>query len=1805
MFNTTVSSGINSSVSVEGPTAEIISHQIGNASNVPEEHLDVAESHVHQILERPIAITTELDHAQVEHLKIDVGNITTTFAILPQRLFTEDSSETGKILWNFSGKDELRTVTLRVEDRTWHEQFARLRLPTSPLLLGETDLRPKAHQAIYENLCTALEPVDGSAPGNVIILQGASGLGKTYCAQHYFYHQAAQQHQMVAWLTGTSKEDFLQGWAALAQQLRTIDAANRAMNNDAIIKHWCENQLGQWLLIIDEVHVDAEWLREHLPQKGGHVVITTHRLNYRFHPSQQALNFYPLSKSDSQNLLQVYVGQHWQTSGHSQEQEALNYLCVALGGFPVALTQMALLAHKKSISFERLANQFKQPQLRAYLLNDAIYDQLKNRTFISSVQKGWQQLLTYFAYRYPQLRQEQHEQHLRQFFEYILNPEFDGVINNESIEEYWQAIGLSCSIDAFDSDEIMNWLICLPLQYEKDTQQWLISLAGISALRVVSDKKPLSVFSDIFIEKIEQAPLPVEEDLSQASSAASATVLIQEAESIPKIPESMLMSISLEDSRLRNVEITIATVGRPSEFTAWQLPTRNPYFIPRPKLVEALMQKLPIKEKGETSAQLLLTAATGMGGIGKTELARHYVTEGELSGHYHKRFWVTATSDSMLRLEFQQFAAYLGLIELEKYIEDEELIMRVHKWLSIHPGWLMVLDNADDYNSIERWIPREGGAVLITTREPTPGTLSHEQIIPVPLLDHDEAVLWLYQLSGRQAITLSVAETIAAEKLIDDLGCLPLAIAQAAAYLREQSATSIEAYQANFMRLLSDTTLAQQGSAQVVEKNSDTYSRLIVANTWTISLQAIETYNEFMKIPNMAKLLLNSCAYLASKDIPILLLEYLLKNLTSDAEHNLVGYALDEYIGQLIRYSLVERNDKNNLSMHSLSQEVFREKQTIKERKISLRYISFSFDQIIDNKDGFNTSLSRDFLTHGESLYEHCMLLYSLSKEQQDSSKIWEIFPVQLMNIYNNLGLWNRDKGFIESILPIAVSYYGEEDVNIFLLKAALAVALEKSGNYVEAIAIYKFLLPKIIVHYQTENHINVAKIQKSLGDVLVRQGNYEAAEKIYKKALSTMDKLHSKKIQPRVAIMQALAGVYQRVENYGQSKMLYTEALIIVVQYYKTDFNIEAAIIQSNLGSTLIKLEQYDEAAKLLYQALETKIKHYLSEYHISVAETQQNLGIAMRYLKNYVQAEQFCRQALKTRQEYYQTIANIDVADSQISLADVIIMHEKYPEAVELYRQALKTRKEHYQMEHCIHVATVQEKLADALDQKDGFFHKAEIEKLYDQALKTKIAHHKTYLHIEVANSQVNLSVFLLKSGKLMAAEKLLKQALATNVEYYKTDENIHVARVQQNYAKLLEAKCEYYQAEILYRKSLTTSSAYYKTHQNIEVALMQTNLAFQLCKLNNLDEAYLLLQESENTFATIPEGYKHLSDCKKLKDKVKSELFFSLKNQAYESLRSFDDENAAFKFESLISLFPEKVEFVFHAASVYHVLSIRHNENNYFIKSDIYFKKSLFMEHSVEVEMGYANFLRNYGQYSAALKILDDVLRLEVSVFDNLSYGPGEAIVLPTKLQSLVEKQIIIIPCAHFFAYYLKVICLLEQDTIEKSMAVAGFNEFIAFANVFRASNPESFLPIYDWFLQNARELITKKQEGLVSSEVGIESSEDWAQDCHTLFAHGYRFSLEKRESTLKVTRIDEHVQHESNRQFCEKVRSSCVFFMASGLGLNVADSTEREFTLKGDPEVLETVDAIFREIADKTAVSASNAESDAGGSLCCIS
>ena len=329
----------------------------------------------------------------------------------------------------------------------------------------------------------------------------------------------------------------------------------------------------------------------------------------------------------------------------------------------------------------------------------------------------------------------------------------------------------------------------------------------------------------------------------------------------------------------------------------WNVPYRqNPFFTGREALLEALHQKLTAEH---TTALTQPQAITGLGGIGKTQTAIEYAYQHRKE--YQVIWWLRAEELTTLAADYAQLAIELNLPEQEA-TEQAIQIQAVRGWLEQHRGWLLIFDNAEEEEDIYDYVPQIGqGQVLITSRNPIWDSLGTTLL--VELMQPQEALAFLTKRTYNP-------DPQAAKILTKTLGYLPLALEQAAAYIRENS-ISPEDYQALFQR--HRTQLLQH--RHLATEYPDT-----VATTWEVSFQKIQ------KAFPAAADLLNLCAFLAPDAIFLdMIIEgstYLPKRLTKAITNPLT---LNKLISPLLHYSLLQR-EGNTLTIHRLVQDVLRDR---------------------------------------------------------------------------------------------------------------------------------------------------------------------------------------------------------------------------------------------------------------------------------------------------------------------------------------------------------------------------------------------------------------------------------------------------------------------------------------------------------------------------------------------------------------------------------------------------------------------------------------------------------------------------------------------------------------------------------------------------------------------------------------------------------------------------------------------------------------------------------------------------------------
>jgi tetratricopeptide (TPR) repeat protein/transcriptional regulator with XRE-family HTH domain len=205
----------------------------------------------------------------------------------------------------------------------------------------------------------------------------------------------------------------------------------------------------------------------------------------------------------------------------------------------------------------------------------------------------------------------------------------------------------------------------------------------------------------------------------------------------------------------------------------------NPLFVGRG---DELLQVARALRGGRTTVALgQVVASTGLGGLGKTQLAVELV-------HRYGRFfaggvlWLSFASADEIPLQVAGCAGP-GAMDLAPGIENrpvEERVQRVQRaWQSAVPR-LLVFDNCEEEALLEKWRPTSGGCcVLVTSRRshwsPTLGVTA----LPLDLLPRPDSIELLRRYRPDLAADDPCLDAIAAE-----LGDLPLALHLAGRFLR-------------------------------------------------------------------------------------------------------------------------------------------------------------------------------------------------------------------------------------------------------------------------------------------------------------------------------------------------------------------------------------------------------------------------------------------------------------------------------------------------------------------------------------------------------------------------------------------------------------------------------------------------------------------------------------------------------------------------------------------------------------------------------------------------------------------------------------------------------------------------------------------------------------------------------------------------------------------------------------------------------------------------------------------------------------
>ncbi|MFF5129124.1 tetratricopeptide repeat protein [Streptomyces syringium] len=418
------------------------------------------------------------------------------------------------------------------------------------------------------------------------------------------------------------------------------------------------------------------------------------------------------------------------------------------------------------------------------------------------------------------------------------------------------------------------------------------------------------------------------------------------------------------------------------------------------------------------------TVVHGLGGMGKSTLALHYAHRHR--DRYNPVWWVPAETPDGITLALASLAAHLDPYASLTASASAEGAAWAIAWLQSHEGWLLVLDNAETPDDLAPVIgPLTTGQHLITSRRATGW---HHLARPLGLrtLDPDASTDLLMRIIGEAG---GSDDDLALEELAAELGNLPLALTQAAAYIQHTAITP-----ASYL-----ARLRRHPARMFAASATDNHERT-VARVWQLTLQAIAARDP------LAVDILRTFAWLGPDDVPRELAEAL------DGD----PIAVDEALALLHAYSMITLTPRT-FTVHRLVQAVartpdpadpHRAEETIEEarrRAIGLLGAALPEDPL------FNVAGRprwRALLPHIEALADHV----PPARDDEGTEVIWILTSAFLQNEVQ----LDRAVDFAERSMAASQRLYGPDTRRTLASRSVLASAYRAAGDLERAITLHE-----------------------------------------------------------------------------------------------------------------------------------------------------------------------------------------------------------------------------------------------------------------------------------------------------------------------------------------------------------------------------------------------------------------------------------------------------------------------------------------------------------------------------------------------------------------------------------------------------------------------------------------------------------------------------------------------------------------------------------------------------------------------------
>jgi len=838
---------------------------------------------------------------------------------------------------------------------------------------------------------------------------------------------------------------------------------------------------------------------------------------------------------------------------------------------------------------------------------------------------------------------------------------------------------------------------------------------------------------------------------------------IQELGLIPQNNEEVSASLAPSDSKPS------------SSSTIWNVPyRRNPFFTGRENILSQLNTVL---QNSKTAALTQAQAISGLGGIGKTQIAIEYAYR--YRDEYKAILWVTASSREAFTADFVNLAALLDLPE--QYEQDQEFVVRaVKSWLTTHNRWLLILDNVDNLEMLTDFLPvHSSGDVLLTTRLQALATLA--QSIEVEKMGLDEGVIFLLRrtklLTTGTDLDQSMKENQAqAIEIVTALDGLPLALDQAGAYI-EETRCSLSHY-LDLYGTSRKELLRRRGRFPVDHPDS-------VAITWSISFQKVE--HESLAAANLLHLL----AFLDPEAIPE---EIIIKGAAE------LGTALelvendplqvDTIIELLLRYSLIRRNSlSRSLSIHRLVQAVLKDGMDKATQRLWAERAIRAVNRIFPD-------VELDTWEDCQRCLPHVLMCSNYIEEYEFAFPEAARLCNEAATYLTIHAQYRLAELLLQRALTIRQRALDADHPDTALTLNDLGVLYLTQSKYQQA----EPLLQQALAIRQTKlgiEHADTATSLHNRAQLYYEQGYYSSAEQMYLEALEIRRSVLQPEHPDIAQSLNNLAELYTVLGKFSQAESLYEEAL----NSQKNSLGSEHPLVAQTLNNMALLYRskgEYQQAEQYYLQALDIQ-EQVLGSDHPDVAETLNNLARLYRAMGAYRKAEPLYQSALYIRETTFGP-DHPQVAQSYYSIAKLYHSQGKYSEAEKLFEQAFHIQEQRLGPNH----PTIASTLGMLAKTYQGQNKLEDAEEMILRALKIRESTSGTdHPHVAILNNSL-VDIYHMQ-GRYHEATPLIAKSLTIH-EQSLDPGHPYMAYSLSNQAENYFLRGDYAQAEFYYKRAMT---------------------------------------------------------------------------------------------------------------------------------------------------------------------------------------------------------------------------------------------------------------------------------------------------------------------------------------------------------------------------------------------------------------